>query len=156
MNWATRASVGACASRVGHTASRFQTIPFSQRAGVTQSVGFTHIDVDLVSRSRGRTLFPGVVAWGRTRNPGADSAARIGFDHDVVIGGQPLAAGQYSVWIVPKERDRAVIFHKAGHVFHTPYPGDDGVAIRLEVAPITMKHGGLLAILLRPWSATQP
>lgn len=146
MNWATRASVGALL--VWGTPILAQTIPFSQRAGVTQSVGFTHIDVDYGRPvARGRTLFPGVVAWGRTWNPGADSATRIGFDHDVVINGQPLAAGQYSVWIVPKERDPwTVIFHKAGHVFHTPYPGDDGVAIRLEVAPITAEHMETLAI----------
>ncbi|MFN8573539.1 MAG: DUF2911 domain-containing protein [Gemmatimonadaceae bacterium] len=125
-----------------------QTIPFSQRATVSQSVGFTQIAVDYGRpTARGRTIFPGVVAWGRVWNPGADSATRVGFEHDVRVNGRALAAGDYSIWVIPREQGPwSVIFHRAGHVFHTPYPGDDGVAARLEVTPERGDHMEALAI----------
>lgn len=128
--------------------ARGQTIPFSQRAGVTQSVGFTSIEITYGRPvARGRTLFPGVVKWGQTWNPGADSATRIAFNRDVTINGAPIAAGDYSIWLVPREQGPwTFILHHAGHVFHTPYPGDSGVALRLDVTPESGAHMETLAI----------
>jgi len=128
--------------------ARGQTIPFSQRAAVSQSVGFTQIAVTYGRPvARGRTLFPDVANWEKVWNPGADSATRVSFSRDVMVNGKPLAAGEYSIWLIP--RDKApwtVILHNAAHVFHTPYPGDDGVALRLDVAAEAGEHMEALAI----------
>ncbi len=125
-----------------------QTMPLSQRATVSQSVGFTRITVDYGRpTARGRQLFPGVVAWKRVWNPGADSATRVGVDHAIQVNGHALPAGDYSIWVIPQEQGPwDVIFHKAGHVFHTPYPGDGGVAVRLLVVPEQGEHMDALAI----------
>src|SRR5206468_10796190 len=50
----------------------------SQRGTVTQSVNGTEISIRYYRPVlRGRTAFPGVVNWGRTWTPGADSATRL-------------------------------------------------------------------------------
>jgi hypothetical protein len=116
-----------------------QAIPFSQHGTISQRVGITDITVEY-SRptARGRTLFPDVVAWGRIWTPGADSATRITFSRDVMIDGEALAAGSYSIWLIPTE-DTAwpVIFSRASHVYHQPYPGEAEDALRLSVEPTT-------------------
>lgn len=125
-----------------------QTIPFSQRAAVSQSVGFTQITVEYGRPvARGRTLFPDVANWEKIWNPGADSATRVSFSRDVTVNGKPVAAGEYSIWLIPREKAPwTVILHKSAHVFHTPYPGDDGAALRLEVAAEAGDHMETLAI----------
>ena len=125
-----------------------QTIPFSQRATVSQSVGFTQIAIDYGRPvARGRTLFPDVVKWERVWNPGADSATRVSFSRDVTLNGKALPAGEYSIWLIPHEKTPwTLILHKAAHVFHTPYPGDDAVALRLDIAPESGEHMETLGI----------
>ena len=125
-----------------------QTIPFSQRATVSQSVGFTQIAIDYGRPvARGRTLFPDVVKWERIWNPGADSATRVSFSRDVTLNGRALSAGEYSIWLIPRETAPwTLIVHRAAHVFHTPYPGDDAVALRLEIAPESGEHMETLGI----------
>jgi len=119
-----------------------QTIPFSQRGAVSQSVGFTQISIDYGRPvARGRTLFPTLVNWDKVWNPGADSATRVSFNRDVMINGKPLTAGDYSVWLIPRESSPwTLLLHKSAHVFHTPYPGDDGVALRVDIAVEAGEH----------------
>ncbi len=105
-----------------------QGIPFSQRASVSQTVAFTHISIDYGRpTARGRQIFgdSGIVKWDRIWHPGADSATRIAFDHDVTLEGTTLRAGEYTLWTIPRESGRwTVIVSRAAHVFHTPYPGE--------------------------------
>lgn len=125
-----------------------QTIPFSQRAAVSQTVGFTDVRVAYGRpTARGRTLFPGVVKWEQTWNPGADSATRVTFTRAVRVEGRDVAAGDYSIWLVPRESAPwTVILSRAGHVFHTPYPGEARDALRVDVATETGAHMEALAV----------
>src|SRR5205823_8002754 len=102
-----------------------QGYPPSQRGSVTQMVAFTNISITYGRPvARGRALFGALVPWDSIWHPGADSATRIAFDHDVSVEGRPLKAGEYSLWLVPRERGAwTVIFSRAAHVFHKPYPG---------------------------------
>lgn len=123
-------------------------IPFSQHGTVSQRVGYTDIAISYNRPvARGRTLFGGVVRWGRVWNPGADSATTIAFSRDVEIEGQQLAAGSYTVWMIPQAAHEpwTVIFSKAVHVFHTPYPGEQQDALRLTVMPEEGAHMDVLA-----------
>jgi DUF2911 family protein len=112
--------------------------PKSQHARVTQLVGTTEVTIVYNRPSaRGRALFGkgGVVPWGKVWCPGADTATTIALSRDMVIGGQPLAAGKYSIWAVPGPDDWTVIFSRAADVFHIPYPGEARDALRLKVKP---------------------
>ena len=133
-------------------------IPFSQHGTVSQKIGFTDITIEY-SRpvARGRRLFGGIVKWRQLWHPGADSATTITFSKPVQIEGHPLAAGSYTLWTIPDSTEWTVIFSRALHVFHTPYPGDSLDALRVQVAPQTGEHMEVLAFyfpVVGPDSAT--
>jgi DUF2911 family protein len=114
-----------------------QGYPPSQRGSVTQNVAFTNISI-VYGRpvARGRALFGSLVPWDSVWHPGADSATRITFSRDVVVEGKPLRAGEYTLWLVPRESARwTLIFSRAAHVFHKPYPGARFEVLRVDVMP---------------------
>jgi len=113
-------------------------IPQSQHATVTQIMGTTQVTIVYNRPSaRGRTLFGsgGVVPWGKVWCPGADTATTIALSRDMAVGGQPLAAGKYSIWAIPGPDEWTLIFSRAADVFHIPYPGEARDALRLKVKP---------------------
>ena len=112
--------------------------PRSQHATVSQRLGSTEVTIVYNRPSaRGRVLFGkgGVVAWGRVWCPGADQASTIALSGDVLIGGQFLAAGKYSIWAIPEPDEWTLIFSRAADVFHVPYPGDAQDVLRLKIKP---------------------
>lgn len=129
--------------------SAAQAIPFSQRASVSQTLGFTQIRIEYGRpTARGRALFgdSAIVKWDKLWHPGADSASRITFDRDVLIEGKLLTAGEYTLWTIPRASGAwTVIVSKAAHVFHTPYPGESQDALRVEVTAERGAHMESLA-----------
>ena len=125
-----------------------QGYPFSQRGSVSQTVAFTTITVTYGRPvARGRALFGQLVPWDSIWHPGADSATRIVFDHDLVVEGHPLKAGEYSLWLIPRERAAwTVIVSNAAHTFHKPYPGAEHDVLRFDVTPEPSSHMETLAI----------
>ena len=119
----------------------------SQAAAVSQRVANTEITVTY-SRpvARGRALFGALVPFDQVWNPGADRATAVAFTRDVRINEQPLPAGTYSLWAIPRPDRWTVIFSKAADVYHTPYPGENQDALRLDVAPETGPHMDVLTI----------
>lgn len=107
----------------------------SQPADVRQRMGSTELRVVYNRPSaRGRTLYGGIVPYDSIWNPGADEATRIETNRAVTIQGEPLPAGRYSVWAIPRPDEWTVIFSRAWHVFHEPYP--EGLdALRIDVRP---------------------
>jgi hypothetical protein len=109
----------------------------SQPAVVRQRMGGTLISV-VYNRpaARGRVLFGGIVPYGRVWCPGADEATRLELSGPILVEGQPLAAGKYSVWAIPQPGEWTVIFSRAARVFHVPYPeGKDALRIRVRTQP---------------------
>jgi hypothetical protein len=125
-----------------------QGYPFSQRGGVTQNIAFTEIAVTYGRPvARGRVLFGKLVPWDSVWHPGADSATRVTFNHDVLIEGQKLEAGEYSLWLVPRESvPWTLILSRAAHAFHKPYPGSSLDALRVPVTPERLSNMETLAI----------
>jgi hypothetical protein len=127
-----------------------QGIPFSQSGATSQTVAFTEVTVEY-SRpvARGRMLFgdSAVVRWDRIWHPGADSATRISFSHDVLLEGHPVAAGTYSLWLIPRDKTPwTLILSSAVYVYHAPYPGEDNDVLRVELTPERGEHMETLAI----------
>lgn len=135
---------------IAHGAAHAQGYPFSQRGVTQQDVAFTSIEVRYGRPvARGRTLFAdsGLVPYGKVWHPGADSATRIAFSHDVVVEGRVLKAGEYSLWLIPRGGGPwTMIFSTAAHVFHTPYPGENRDALRVDVQPEHLSHMETMAI----------
>jgi hypothetical protein len=111
--------------------------PLSQRGSVGQTIAYTTIEITYGRPfARGRTLFGegAVVKYDRIWHPGADSATRVTFDHDVEIEGKAVKAGEYSVWIMPQDSATwQFILSRKAHVFHTQYPGESNDALRVGI-----------------------
>ncbi len=114
-----------------------QGYPFSQRGSVTQSVAYTNFSITYGRPvARGRALFGALVPWDSVWHPGADSATLMKFNHDILVEGKPLRAGEYSLWLIPHQNAAwTVIFSRAAHVFHKPYPGERFDVLRVDVSP---------------------
>ena len=125
-----------------------QGYPFSQRGRVTQDVALTQITVTYGRPSaRGRAVFGALVPWDSVWHPGADSATRISFNHDLVLEGHAVKAGEYSLWLVPRERGPwTFILSRAAHAFHKPYPGPAQDEFRADVLPETVSRMDAMAI----------
>jgi hypothetical protein len=132
---------------VSGLAAANQGVPFSQHGTVSQRVSHTNIAIEYNRPvARGRTLFGALVKWDTIWHPGADSATRIIFDKDVVLEDKPLARGEYSIWLIPRERAPwTLILSSASRVFHSPYPGAQHEVLRVDVAPEKSAHMEALA-----------
>jgi Protein of unknown function (DUF2911) len=85
----------------------------SPGASVSQVVGTTDISVKY-SRPllRGRDVFGGVVPYDKVWRTGANGTNQITFSNDVMVAGQKLAAGSYSMFSIPTKGDWTLIFNK--------------------------------------------
>ena len=110
----------------------------SPRGTVTQTINGTEINIRYYRPVlRGRVAFPGVVSWGRTWTPGADSATRIETSGALDIEGKSLPAGKYSIWVIPRENEAwTVIFNRAADVFHLSYDESQD-ALRVDAKATT-------------------
>jgi hypothetical protein len=128
-------------------ACRAQGYPFSQRGSVMQNVAFTRIEVTYGRPvARGRALFGQLVPWDSIWHPGADSATVIMLNHDVLMEGQKIRAGSYSLWLIPREAQPwTIILNRKSRVFHKPYPGASFDAYRFDVAVESGSHMESLA-----------
>jgi hypothetical protein len=108
----------------------------SQPATVMQAIGATQVTI-VYNRpgARGRKLFGELVPWGKVWCPGADQATTIAVTRDVLVAGQRLPAGKYSIWAIPGPAEWTLIFSKAADVFHIPYPGPAQDALRVTLKP---------------------
>ena len=113
----------------------------SQAAAVSQRIANTEITITY-SRpvARGRELFGALVPYDQAWNPGADQATAMAATRDVQINKQPLKAGRYSLWAIPRRESWTIIFSRAADVYHTPYPGENQDALRLDVRPEQGPH----------------
>ena len=107
----------------------------SQMSTVMQKVGTTDLSITYSRPAvKGRTVYgdwPGeakgegtldnqntrpagapLVPWGHVWRSGANEATLLAVDDDVLINGQPLAAGKYSVHSIPGKDDWTFIFNK--------------------------------------------
>jgi hypothetical protein len=89
------------------SASHAQGYPFSQRQKIVQNVALTEIAIEYGRPvARGRELFGKLVPWDKVWHPGADSATKIVFNHDVQLEGHDIKAGTYSLGSFHVRADR--------------------------------------------------
>jgi Protein of unknown function (DUF2911) len=108
----------------------------SERGSVSQTVDGTMIAVDYGrAQARGRdSLFGKVVRKDEVWTPGANQATTFEASKDVTVGGKPLAAGKYSVWMVSDPASQWVLyFHKNAALFHTQHPKTAEMALAVPV-----------------------
>jgi hypothetical protein len=108
----------------------------SERGSVSQTVDGTVITLDYGrAQARGRdSLFGKVVTRDEVWTPGANAATTFHASRDVMVGGKPLPAGKYSVWLVSDPAAEWVLyFHPNAGLFHTQHPKPAAMALAVPV-----------------------
>src|SRR5690606_1825519 len=113
----------------------------SQRASPPDSVTVTTgdgvtIDIHYSKPSlKGRQLGVEIAPFGEVWRTGANEATTFEVDKDVLVQGQPLAAGKYGLYSIPGEQQVTVIFNKAWDQWGTVYDEAQD-ALRVETTPV--------------------
>ena len=93
---------------------------FSPKGSISQIVGNTLIAIEYERPSaRKREVFGGLVPWGKVWRTGAGNCTKIRFDHEVMVGGQKVAAGSYSIFTIPNPKEWVVIFNSDTTLYGT-------------------------------------
>ena len=90
-----------------------QAQPKSPKMTANGKVGDANITIEYSSPSaNGREIWGGLVPYGKVWRAGANNATTFETDKDIMVGGNKLAKGKYSIYIIPNEKDWQVIFNK--------------------------------------------
>lgn len=131
----------------------------SQKAMVMQRIGVdTDITIDYSRPGvKGRKIWGDLVPFGLAPGNkysndkpypwrgGANENTTIEFSKDVVIGGNKLPAGKYSLHFIPSEKDWVVIFNKNSKLWGSYQYNQDEDALRINVTPVKAPFGEWLA-----------
>lgn len=128
----------ATAAVVSATSQVHAQIRASERGAVSQTVDGTMITVDYARpQARGRdSLFGKVVTLDETWTPGANQATTLRVSRDVTIGGKPLPAGKYSVWLTLVPGAWKLHLHPDTTLYHTRPPKLDAMLLSIPVTPV--------------------
>ena len=88
----------------------------------------------------GRQIWGGLVPYDSLWRTGADEATTIQLDQDVLIQGQPLAAGTYSLFTIPGETEWTFIFNKVAQQWGAFGYDEAEDALRVTVTPAPAEH----------------
>ena len=111
----------------------------SERSRVSQTSDGTTVTVDYARPLvRGRSpVFPDLIGWGHVWTPGANASTTFEFDKDVTLNGQEVAAGRYSVWMIPGQEEWEFVLDPDDRRYHTQPPEPREDQIRMPISPIT-------------------
>ncbi len=89
-----------------------QTKKSSPEQNVTYSKGEMKLDLFYCSPSKkDREIFGTLVPYNEVWRTGANEASTFTTNKDLMIAGQPLPAGKYTLWTIPNETSWKVIFN---------------------------------------------
>ena len=133
----------------------------SPRGADTASVDGASLVIDYGRPSkRGREIFGGIVPWDEIWRTGANAATHFMTDTDLLIGGEPVPAGVYTLWTTFTPEGGQLIISRLTDVWGTQYD-DAGDLVRVplerEVLPDVVEQltigvepseggGGVLAL----------
>ena len=101
---------------------------------VTTDDGVT-IDVNYSKPSlKGRQIGVEIAPFGEVWRTGANEATTFEVDKDVLVQGQPLAAGKYSLYSIPGEQSVTLIFNKVWDQWGTRHDEAQDV-LRVDATP---------------------
>lgn len=83
---------------------------------------------------KGRKIFGDLVPYGKVWRTGANSATRIKFNDDVNFGGQPLKAGEYALYTIPREDEWDIIINKGSENWGPEYKQENDI-LRVKAKP---------------------
>jgi hypothetical protein len=96
--------------------------------------GGKSITVDYSSpRAKGRKVFGGIVPYGEVWRAGANEATTFVTNTDLMVGGQHVPAGSYTLFTIPNQGKWTLIISKKTGEWGIPYPGADSDLVRADM-----------------------
>jgi hypothetical protein len=96
--------------------------------------GGKSVAVDYSSpRAKGRKIFGGVVPYGEVWRAGANEATTFVTTADLMVGGQHIPAGSYTLFTIPAQDKWTLIISKKTGEWGVPYPGADSDLTRVDM-----------------------
>ena len=89
---------------------------------------------------KGRTIWGGLVPYGKVWRTGANEASTISFSAGVTIGGEKLAAGTYGLFTIPNEDEWVFILNNASDQWGSFSYDADQDALRVKAKPRSAEH----------------
>jgi len=116
----------------------------SPPASVSQRVGLTDISVEYASPAvHGRKIWGAAVAWDKRWSISPSQPTKIRFSREVQLGGRPVAAGSYLLYVTPSKGDWTVALAKpptSGPATGTAAAPADADLVRVKVRPKSGPH----------------
>lgn len=96
--------------------------PLSPRDTVRAVVGGANLMIDYGRpHKRGRAIYGSVVPYGQVWRTGANAATQFSTDADLLVAGQMIPAGKYTLWTVPTPTGATLIVNKETGQWGTEY-----------------------------------
>lgn len=128
-------ALGMIMTQTAWAQERANTSPrVSPTASVSQTVGTTVVTVDYGRPSvNDREIMGNLVPYGQRWRAGADEATAITFSDDVLLEGEPVPAGVYSLHTFPEEDEWTIVINSI-HSWGTQYD-QSGDVVRVTTTP---------------------
>lgn len=108
----------------------------SQKASITQTIGLTDITITYARPGvKGRQIWGGLVPYDKVWRTGANEATTISLSDDVMINGQKLAKGTYSLHTIPGTDEWTIIFNTVADQWGSFSYDAAKDALRIKVKP---------------------
>ncbi|MGH9369135.1 MAG: DUF2911 domain-containing protein [Thermoanaerobaculia bacterium] len=110
----------------------------SPAASIKQTVGVNDVTITFSRPGvKGRKIWGELVPYGKVWRTGANAATTIQFSEDVLVEGQPLPAGTYSLHTIPGEKEWTLIVNKEANQWgsYSYKPEQDAVRVKLTPGP---------------------
>lgn len=110
----------------------------SPQAEVEQRIGLTDIEIEYSRPGiKGRTVWGDLVPYNELWRTGANKATKISVSTDVIINGELLPKGEYSLFVIPrKDENWEVVFNKETELWGTSDYKEEMDQLRIS-APTT-------------------
>jgi hypothetical protein len=94
------------------TAASAQKVVASPRDSVSGKIKGANISINYGSPSvKGRKIYGGLQPYGKMWRAGANESTKFTTDKDIMVEGQKLPAGSYSLFVTPGEKEFIVTFN---------------------------------------------
>jgi hypothetical protein len=107
----------------------------SHGAKVSATVGITDVTVDYSAPAvKGRAIWGALLPHGKVWRAGANQTTKLTLSTDAVVGGKPVAAGTYGVFVIPSPTAYTFILNKDTGASEQSYK-EAGDVLRVQVMP---------------------
>ncbi len=121
----------------------------SPKAGVMQIIGLTEVNISYSRPGvKGRSIWGGLVPYGKVWRAGADEATKFTFSSDVMIEGKKLTKGSYSFFTIPQKGEWIIIFNKVADQWGAFEYNEAEDQFRFTVKPETVPLPGMAELYI--------